>query len=81
MAIDTQDATVTRGNESWTYIYIILGFTLSIEGTIIGMATRFPWNLIVYLVMGITTFWLFICSGRFQNRLIGWKQKYEGRAR
>jgi hypothetical protein len=28
---------VKRANESWTYIYVVLGFALSIEGTIIQM--------------------------------------------
>jgi hypothetical protein len=28
---------VKRASDSWTYIYVVLGFALSIEGTIIQM--------------------------------------------
>ena len=82
--IDTASATVTRGPESWAYIYVALEFVLAIEGTVIQMATpplAFPWNLIAYAAVGASTFWLFIFNGEFQNRLIGIKLRYEGRAR
>jgi hypothetical protein len=78
------DANTARGAESWTFIiYIALGFALAIEGTIIQMITPwvFPWNLVVYLVFGAATFWVFICNGWFQERLIRLKIKYESKAR
>jgi hypothetical protein len=83
MVHDSVDATVTRGQESWTYIYIVLGFTLSIEGTSISLITplAFPWNLILYAVIGAATFWMFINNGRFQDKIFGWKAKYEQKAR
>jgi len=78
----TVDAKVKRGPESWTYIYVVLGFALAIEGTIIQMTpAQFPWNLIAYTVIGGITFYLFIFSGKFQDKLIGMKNRYESKAR
>jgi hypothetical protein len=76
----TLERKVTRGPNSWNYIYVALGFALSIEGAAIGMIPCFPWNLIAYVVVGAFTAWLFTCSTRFQNKLIGWK-RYEDKAR
>jgi hypothetical protein len=81
MVHDQYDATVTRGPESWASIYVALGFTLSIEGTAISMVPCFPWNLVAYAVLAAITICLFISSGRFQNKLLGWKGKYEQKAR
>ena len=78
----TESHTTTRGPESWNYIYFVLGFALTIEGTICDMVPLpFPWNLIAFVIVGAITFWLFIESGWFQNKLIGWKAAYEQRAR
>lgn len=77
----TLDAKVTRGPESWAYIYVALGFVLAIEGTIIQMAPlTFPWNLVAYVVIGAVTFRLFIFNGWFQNKLIRIKAGYESKA-
>jgi hypothetical protein len=80
---DSVSMTVKRGPDSWTYIYIILGFAISIEGTAIGMITplAFPWNLIAFALCGAFTFWLFINNGWFQNKLIGMKTRYEEKGR
>jgi hypothetical protein len=74
---------VKRGQQSWAFIYVMLGFALAIEGTIIEMITPlvFPWNLIVYAFLGVITFWLFIDNGRFQNKLIAMKTRYEDKGR
>jgi hypothetical protein len=78
----TVDAKVKRGSESWTYIYITLGFALSIEGTIIGMTPLvFPWNVTVYALVAIVTGWFWIESGWFQNKLIGLKSRHEDKLR
>jgi energy-coupling factor transporter transmembrane protein EcfT len=79
----TASATVTRGPASWAFIYIALGFAISIEGTAISLITplRFPWNLILYAVIGAATFWTFINNGEFQNGLLSWKDEYEQKAR
>ena len=85
MSIDAKvrlDAKVQRGQESWTYIYITLGFALSIEGTLIAMTPLiFPWNVIVYAIVAFLTGWFWIESGWFQNKLIGLKSRYERKAR
>ena len=77
------DTKVTRGPESWAYIYVALGFALAIEGTIVQMVTplEFPWNLGTYATVAGLTVWLFIFNRWFQNKLIGIKCKYERKAR
>ena len=78
-ASDSVSATVVRGSESWTFIYVFLGFALTIEGNFIQMIKplEYPWNLAVFFAFMLLTVWLFVCSGRFQNWLIGVKIKYE----
>ena len=41
----------------------------------------FPWNVLTYSVIGYITYRLFIKSGWFQNKLIGWKNSYENTPR
>jgi hypothetical protein len=73
---------VTRGPESWAYFYVMLGFALAIEGTVVGMTPlKFPWNVIAYAVIGRLTFWLFRDCAWFQNELIKAKLRYENKAR
>ncbi len=73
---------VTRAQASWNYIYIMLGFALSIEGSIIQMidVIRFPVNVIAFLLIAGVTAYIFLFSGRFQNKLIGWR-RYEDEPR
>ncbi len=72
---DTVSAKVKQGSEGWTYIYIFLALSLTIEGTIIQMITPLPWpfNLMTYAAVSVITGWLFIFSGWFQKKLIGFK--------
>ena len=77
MATDSSDATVRRGQESWMFIYIVLGFALAIEGSVFQMIFGFPTNLIVYIVVGAGTFWLCLYNGQFQDAVIEWKNSYE----
>ena len=61
-----------------------LGFAVAIEGTAIDMATPvlgFPLNLLIYAIVGAATFWLFLDNGRFQNKLIELKNRYEQKGR
>jgi hypothetical protein len=83
MVSDRVSATVVRGSESWIFIYVLLGFALTIEGNLIQMigSLESPWNLVVFLAAMLVTVWFFISSGRFQNWLIGMKIKYETKAR
>jgi hypothetical protein len=79
-ASGSADMTVRRGEKSWNYIYVALGFVLTFEGTIITMIPlRFPFNVLLYILMMINTSALFLLSGWFQNKLLGWKAGYEGR--
>ena len=70
-------ATVKRGPESWAYIYIALGFVLSIEGTIIGMITPlvFPWNLIAYIARSGTVYIFVIYRERLVSKQVDRPQK------
>ena len=73
--------TVRRGQNTWNFIYIMLAFALSIEGTVIQMIPDFfPWNILAYVVVGTATAWLFLDNGWFQNKLVGWRS-YEDRER
>ncbi len=74
---------VVRGQNSWSYFYVGLGFALSIEGTLVSMATplAFPSNIATYLAVGAITIHLFLFNRWFQNKLISWKASYEGKAR
>lgn len=77
----TVEMIVTRGQESWNYLYIALGFALAIESTIVPMIAplTWPWNLIAYVLLAVLTIWLFLFNGWFQNKLIGLKAAYEAR--
>lgn len=78
----TIDRTVKRGPESWSFIYITLGFVLTIEGTVVAMLDLpLPWNLLTYAAVSVLTFRLWISSRWFQSKLIGWKNDYESRER
>jgi len=71
-----------RGKESWNYIYIILGFTLTIEGVLVGYSPLYwYWNLAIAFVLLSGTTALFLLSGWFQNKLIGLKNRYESKWR
>ncbi|HVM77620.1 MAG TPA: hypothetical protein VMU06_01285 [Stellaceae bacterium] len=78
----TVDAKVIRGPQSWTYIYIVLGFAVAIEGAIISMVPlKFPWNVIAFVFLAAVTFWLFLSSAWLHAKLIGLKNRYESKAR
>lgn len=72
-------ATVKRGAASWSYIYITLGFMLTLEAALIAFITPLTWprNLITYLAASAITAHLWLFSGWFQNKLVGWKARYE----
>ncbi len=85
MATGTASLTVRRGEKSWNYIYIALAFAITFEGTVIQMiptdVLRFPWNVVTYLGVGIATGYLFLECGWLQNKLLGWKSRYEDKDR
>jgi len=80
---DDLDVKTVRGPVAWTFIYVVLGFTLSIEGTFLQMIEplRFPWNLIAYVALMAVTIWLFISNESFKNKLFEIKSWYENKAR
>jgi hypothetical protein len=75
-ATDTMVATVKRGSTSWGYFYTLLGFALTIE-TGVGSMFSLPWSLIGFLIVGATTIHLVLFNGWFQNKVLGWKARYE----
>jgi hypothetical protein len=77
--VPTLSTKVKRGQESWAYIYVALGFVLSFEGTVIQLITplHWPFNLLAYVVTFVFTSCLFLRSRRFQNKLFGLKRRYE----
>jgi hypothetical protein len=75
------DAKVIRGPQSWAYIYIALGFTVAIQLTMIPLLAEFPWNAILCIAIVALTSYLFLFNGWFQNKLLGVKNWYEGKAR
>lgn len=73
---------VKRGQNSWAYIYVFLGFALTIEGNVIQMLQAPALcEIASYAVVGTITAWLFLDSAWFQNKLIGLKLKYEEKTR
>ncbi len=72
------EAKIKRGQGSWDYIYINLGFTLSIAGAVISMSPiTWPCNILLYAAISLIAGILFLTNGWFQNKLIGFKNKME----
>jgi hypothetical protein len=79
---DSVQTSIKRSKDSWNYIYIALGFTLSIEGTIVSMSPLlWPCNVLLYLLLSLVTILIFLESGWFQNKLIGFKIMVEEKFR
>jgi hypothetical protein len=80
---NSAEAKVVRGKQSWSYIYVALGFAIAIEGTVVQMITPlvFPWNIIVYAALAFITFRLFISSDRVHEKLLRIKRAYEDKPR
>ena len=75
-------AQVKRGPESWAYIYVFLGFLLTIEGNLIQMFNLAPpCAVLLYAGVALVTVYLFLFDGWFQNKLTGWKNSYENKWR
>lgn len=80
---DTAHALMTRGQGSWAYIYVLLGFALGLEASILALVEPLSWprSVIAFLGVAAATIYLFLFSGWFQNKLISWKSSYEDRPR
>lgn len=73
---------IRRAEKSWTYIYVFLGFLLTIEGNILALAQLDRvWGLSLYFVIGALTVYLFLENAWFQNKLTGWRNSYENKWR
>jgi hypothetical protein len=69
---------VTRGQESWTYIFSALGFALTIEGNVIAMTPSIKWyHIPMYVAVSILTIWAFIRCTWLHDRLFALKIWYE----
>lgn len=70
---------VRRGAGSWAYIYVALGFLLSLSGTVIQLIKplEWPYNLILYVVICFVAIYFFLFNGWFQNQLLKVKTRYE----
>lgn len=77
------DVAVKRGEKSWTFLYTVLGFALTIETGVVALITplKWPWNLLTFVVVAVTTTYLILDNGWFQNKLIGIKGRYEEKLR
>ena len=56
-----------RGEKSWQTLYLGLGFTLTVGGTLIQIILPWAWNLVVYLALIFLAYWLFIWNDWFQK--------------
>jgi hypothetical protein len=66
------------GPEAWNFIYIFLGFVLSIEGTFIQMFYLDPVESVtLYALIIVLTVSLFLDSRRFQDMLMRLRGSYE----
>ena len=76
------DATVTRGPISWSYFYLVFGFALAIEGTVIQMTPLlFPDNVATFAAVGLATGYLCLWNGKSQNALLRLRNWYETKPR
>ena len=70
---------VIRGFQSWSFIYIVMGLLITIEGTVITMIEplKFPWNILVFSALAAFTVLVCIKSTWFHERLFRVEQSYE----
>lgn len=77
-AVTTASIEVKRGPESWGWFYLVLGFALQIEATLIAMLPLQWWgNVLIAIAMFVLTFCLFLGSHRFQDVMVRVKNRIE----
>jgi hypothetical protein len=72
------EAGIRRGENSWQTLYLGLGFTLTVGGTLIQFILPWAWNLVVYLAFIFLAYGLFIWNDWFQKwflRLVRWTEE------
>ena len=69
-----------RGELAWQYLYITFGFALTIEAGLVALIEPLPWlaKVLAFAIMAGGTLFLWL-DGWFQNKLFGWKARYEVR--
>jgi hypothetical protein len=77
----TLDKRVTRGAESWTFIWVTLAVLLGWEAAVSSLFECLVGRVIVIMAVMPFTAWQMLTNGRLQNHLIGWKARVEGAAR
>jgi hypothetical protein len=69
-------ADILTGPMTWSYFYVLFGFALSIEGTLIQMIPlQFPWNIVTFVVISGITCYLVLFSGSCRDKIVelkGW---------
>jgi hypothetical protein len=80
---DELSGTIKRGKPAWDYLYIVLGFSLTIESTIVAMMTPiiFPCNILAFLAIAFLTVWAFIESEWLHDKLFKLQNRYENKYR
>lgn len=79
---DEANATVKRGEKSWTYYYLVLAIILSFEASAIQIVGCSGWwGLALHAVLFAGTVWFFLNSGWLHNVLAGFKASYENKFR
>ena len=74
---------VRRGGNAWQYFYTVLGFALTIEGSIVSMINNTPFleKVGIFVLWAAATAYLFLECNWFQNKLLGLKARYEEKFR
>lgn len=74
---------VSRGQVSWNYFYITLGFALTLEAGVIALIKPLDWpfSLLVYVLLSGCSIYFWLFDAWFQNQLIGLQNRYERRSR
>lgn len=64
--------------ENWNYIYVFLGFILTIEGTLVSLLNLTWWHgLAAFALVAAISLYLFLGNRWFQDRLVRGKQWIE----
>jgi hypothetical protein len=75
-------ADILTGPMTWSFLYVLFGFALSIEGTLIQMIPlRCPWNIVTFLVIGGISCYLVLFSGSCRDKIIELKCWIENKPR
>jgi hypothetical protein len=81
-AKDTLTNEIKRGDESWTYYYIVLAIVLSFEASAIQIANLGrACGLVAHAAVFVITIYVFLTSGWVHSRLSAFRNGYESKFR